>query len=58
MARRAQKRGRGALSSDNPGERQSADALSFLYLIARQLLGILLGRLRNQYAKDIDIAVL
>jgi putative transposase len=33
-------------------------ALTFLYLIARSLLGIRLGRLRSQHAKDVEIAVL
>jgi putative transposase len=33
-------------------------AHSFLYLMMRALLGILLGRLRNEYAKDMEIAVL
>jgi transposase len=33
-------------------------ALSFLYLMARWLVGILLGRLRSEHAKDVEIAVL
>jgi putative transposase len=33
-------------------------ALSFLYLMARRLIGMLLGRLRAEHAKDIEIAVL
>jgi hypothetical protein len=33
-------------------------ALSFLYLIARWLGGMLLGRLRSEHAKDVEIAVL
>jgi putative transposase len=33
-------------------------ALSFLYLMARRLLGMLLGSLRSQHAKDVEIAVL
>jgi putative transposase len=33
-------------------------ALSFLYLMARRLIGILLGRLRSEHAKDVEIAVL
>jgi putative transposase len=33
-------------------------ALSFLYLMARRLVGMLLGRLRSEHAKDIEIAVL
>src|SRR6266545_2150664 len=33
-------------------------ALSFLYLMARWLVGRLLGRLRSEHAKDVEIAVL
>jgi hypothetical protein len=33
-------------------------ALSFVYLMARRLVGMLLGRLRSEHAKDIEIAVL
>jgi putative transposase len=33
-------------------------ALSFLYLMARRLVGMLLGSLRSEHAKDIEIAVL
>src|SRR6266487_1379717 len=33
-------------------------ALSFLYLMARRLVGMLLGGLRSEHAKDIEIAVL
>jgi putative transposase len=33
-------------------------ALSFLYLMARRLVGLLLGRLQSEHAKDIEIAVL
>jgi putative transposase len=33
-------------------------ALSFLYLMTRRLLGMLLGSLRSEHAKDIEIAVL
>ena len=33
-------------------------ALSFLYLMARWLVGILPGRLRSEHAKDIETAVL
>jgi putative transposase len=33
-------------------------ALSFLYLMARWLVGMLLGRLRSEHAKDVEIAVL
>jgi hypothetical protein len=33
-------------------------AVTFLHLIARQLLGILLGRLRSEHAKDVEIVVL
>ena len=33
-------------------------ALSFLYLMARRLVGMLLGRLRSEHAKDVEIAVL
>jgi putative transposase len=33
-------------------------ALSFLYLMTRRLLGVLLGGLRSQHAKDVEIAVL
>ena len=32
-------------------------ALAFLCVIARRLLGKLLGRLRSQHAKDIEIAL-
>jgi putative transposase len=33
-------------------------ALSFLYLLARRLVGMLLGHLRSEHAKDVEIAVL
>jgi hypothetical protein len=33
-------------------------ALSFLYLMTRRLFGMLLGSLRSEHAKDIEIAVL
>jgi hypothetical protein len=33
-------------------------ALSFVYLMARRLVGMLLGRLRSEHAKDIEIVVL
>jgi putative transposase len=33
-------------------------ALSFLYLMARRLVGMLLGRLQSEHAKDVEIAVL
>jgi transposase len=33
-------------------------ALSFLYLMARRLVDLLLGRLRSEHAKDVEIAVL
>src|SRR6266540_2216282 len=33
-------------------------ALSFLYLMARRLTGMVLGRLRSEHAKDVEIAVL
>ena len=33
-------------------------ALSFLYLMTRRLLGMLLGGLRSQHAKDVELAVL
>jgi hypothetical protein len=33
-------------------------ALSFLYLMTRRLLGILLGRFQSEHAKDVEIAVL
>jgi putative transposase len=33
-------------------------ALSFLYLITRRLLGLLLGRFQTEHAKDVEIAVL
>jgi putative transposase len=33
-------------------------ALSFLYLMTRRLVGILLGSFRSEHAKDIEIAVL
>src|SRR6266496_6380918 len=33
-------------------------ALSFLYLMARRLVGVVLGHLRSEHAKDIEIAVL
>jgi putative transposase len=33
-------------------------ALSFLYLMTRRLLGMLLGSVRSEHAKDIEIAVL
>jgi putative transposase len=33
-------------------------ALSFLYLMTRRLVGMLLGSVRSEHAKDIEIAVL
>jgi hypothetical protein len=33
-------------------------ALSFLYLMARRLVGMLLGGLRSEHARDVEIAVL
>src|SRR6266487_5510766 len=33
-------------------------ALSFLHLMARRLVGMLLGSLRSEHAKDVEIAVL
>src|SRR6266516_1082398 len=33
-------------------------ALSFLYLMVRRLIGILLGRLHSEHAKDVEIAIL
>ena len=33
-------------------------ALSFLYVMTRRLLGMLLGSLRSEHAKDVEIAVL
>jgi hypothetical protein len=33
-------------------------ALSFLYLMMRRLLGILLGSARSEHAKEVEIAVL
>jgi putative transposase len=33
-------------------------ALSFLYLTTRRLVGVLLGRLRSEHTKDVEIAVL
>ena len=33
-------------------------ALSYLYLMTRRLLGILVGSLRSEHAKDIEVAVL
>jgi putative transposase len=33
-------------------------ALSFLYLMTRRLVGMLLGRQRSEHAKDVEIAVL
>src|SRR6266487_4679736 len=33
-------------------------ALSFLYLMARRLVDVLLGSLRSEHAKDVEIAVL
>jgi hypothetical protein len=32
--------------------------LSFLYLMTRRLLGILLGRFQSEHAKDVEIAIL
>src|SRR6266516_7140790 len=32
--------------------------LSFLYLMARRLMGMLVGSLRGEHAKDVEIAVL
>lgn len=33
-------------------------ALSFLYLMARRLVGMLLSRFRSEHAKDVELAVL
>jgi putative transposase len=33
-------------------------ALSFLYLLTRRLIGMLVGSLRGEHAKDVEIAVL
>jgi putative transposase len=33
-------------------------ALTFLYLMTRRLVGMLLGSLRSEHAKDVEIAVL
>lgn len=33
-------------------------ALSFLYLMTRRLVDVLLGRLRSEHAKDVEIVVL
>jgi hypothetical protein len=33
-------------------------ALSFLYLMARRLIGAVLGSLRSEHARDVEIAVL
>jgi putative transposase len=33
-------------------------AISFLYLMTRRLLDILLGRFQSEHAKDVEIAVL
>jgi putative transposase len=33
-------------------------ALSYLYLMTRRLLGILVGSLRSEHAKDIEVVVL
>jgi putative transposase len=33
-------------------------ALSFLCLTARRLIGMLLGRLRSEHAKDVEVAML
>jgi putative transposase len=33
-------------------------ALSFLYLTTRRLVGMMLGRLRSEHAKDVEIAAL
>lgn len=33
-------------------------ALSFLYVMTRRLLGMLLASLRGEHAKDVEIAVL
>jgi hypothetical protein len=38
--------------------RSSADGPVFLYLLARRLVGMLLGGLRSEHAKDVEIAVL
>jgi hypothetical protein len=48
----------GALRSEDRGRGQSVDGPSFLYLMARRLVGMLLGRLRSEHAKDVEIAVL
>jgi putative transposase len=33
-------------------------ALSFLYLMTRRLIGMLLGSARSEHARDVEIAVL
>ena len=48
----------GALSSKDGSSDNPPMALSFLYLMTRRLVGMLLGKLRSEHAKDIEIAVL
>jgi len=57
-ARGVQKPRPRALSSEDSVGDNRPMALSFLYLMARWLVGMLLGRLRSEHAKDVEIAVL
>jgi len=47
-----------ALSREEAVSDNRPMALSFLYLMARRLVDLLLGRLRTEHAKDVEIAVL
>jgi hypothetical protein len=47
-----------ALSREEAVSDNRPMALSFLYLMARRLVDLLLGRLRSEHAKDVEIAVL
>jgi putative transposase len=47
-----------ALSREEAVSDNRPMALSFLHLMARRLVDLLLGRLRSEHAKDVEIAVL
>jgi hypothetical protein len=58
LPRGVQKPRSGALSGGKSGRGQSADGPVLLYLMARWLVGMLLGRIHSEHAKDVEIAVL
>ena len=47
-----------ALSSKDRASDNRPMSLSFLYLMARRLIGMLLGSMQSEHAKDVEIVVL